>query len=53
FIFLYIYCIIYVYDIKSSFFIGRNKIPLKDYEKKDLESKNDFTDYDTINVTGK
>ncbi|ASJ21846.1 multidrug transporter [Brachyspira hampsonii] len=31
----------------------RNKIPLKDYEKKDLESKNDFTDYDTINVTGK
>ncbi|KLI55691.1 multidrug transporter [Brachyspira hyodysenteriae] len=31
----------------------RNKIPLKDYEKKDLESKNDFSNYDTINVTGK
>ena len=31
----------------------RNKIPLKDYNKKDLESKNDFSDYDTINVTGK
>ncbi|MEI0559560.1 efflux RND transporter permease subunit [Brachyspira intermedia] len=31
----------------------RNKIPLKDYEKKDIESRNDFTDYDTINVTGK
>ncbi|PTY41292.1 efflux RND transporter permease subunit [Brachyspira hampsonii] len=31
----------------------RNKIPLKDYEKKDLESKNDFNSYDTINVTGK
>ncbi|MEI0495447.1 efflux RND transporter permease subunit [Brachyspira intermedia] len=31
----------------------RNKIPLKDYDKKDLESKNDFADYDTINVTGK
>ncbi|QTM03193.1 AcrB/AcrD/AcrF family protein [Brachyspira hyodysenteriae] len=31
----------------------RNKIPLKDYEKKDIESKNDFSDYDTINVTGK
>ncbi|AEM21045.1 putative acriflavin resistance protein [Brachyspira intermedia PWS/A] len=31
----------------------RNKIPLKDYEKKDIESRNDFADYDTINVTGK
>ena len=31
----------------------RNKIPLKDYEKKDLESQNDFSNYDTINVTGK
>ncbi|WP_157151978.1 efflux RND transporter permease subunit [Brachyspira sp. SAP_772] len=31
----------------------RNKIPLKDYDKKDLESKNDFSNYDTITVTGK
>ena len=31
----------------------RNKIPLKDYEKKDMESRNDFSNYDTVNVTGK
>lgn len=31
----------------------RNRIPLKDYEKKDLESRNDFSNYDTITVTGK
>ncbi|WP_295156129.1 efflux RND transporter permease subunit [uncultured Brachyspira sp.] len=31
----------------------RNKIPLKDYDKKDLESKNDFSNYDTINAEGK
>ena len=31
----------------------RNKIPLKDYEKKDLESRSDFSNYDTITVTGK
>lgn len=31
----------------------RNKIPLKDYDKKDLESRNDFSNYDTITVTGK
>ena len=31
----------------------RNKIPLKDYEKKDRESRDDFSNYDTVNVTGK
>ena len=31
----------------------RNKIPLKDYEQKDLESRDDFSNYDTINATGK
>ncbi|WP_300368961.1 efflux RND transporter permease subunit [Brachyspira sp.] len=31
----------------------RNRIPLKDYDKKDLESKNELANYDTINVTGK
>lgn len=31
----------------------RNRIPLKDYDKKDLESRNDFSNYDTITVTGK
>ena len=31
----------------------RNKIPLKDYDQKDLESRDNFANYDTINVTGK
>ncbi|PCG20201.1 efflux RND transporter permease subunit [Brachyspira sp. G79] len=31
----------------------RNKIPLKDYEQKDLESRDDFANYDTINAAGK
>ena len=31
----------------------RNKMPIKDYDKKDLESRNDFSNYDAINAPGK